>query len=64
MYRCHYEISGYRSNELSSNNSLYECKLCIRSRTSDVSLCYVNSVEYETILMLICENYIKVTVYD
>jgi hypothetical protein len=30
---CHYTISGYHSNELWSVNTLYECKLCGRSRT-------------------------------
>jgi hypothetical protein len=27
IYHCHYEISGYHTNELSSVNTLYERKL-------------------------------------
>jgi hypothetical protein len=37
IYHCHYAISDYHSNELSSVNTLQERKLCIRSRMIEQS---------------------------
>jgi hypothetical protein len=40
IYNSHYEISGYHSNQMSSLNTLHECKLRSRSQETEQSFCF------------------------
>jgi hypothetical protein len=58
IYKCHYAISRHHSNELTSVNTLNECKLRGKSRQSDrcfVPVYCIYSVNTENILMWISE---------